>query len=131
MTILRDTLDRALAADPALSARFYDRLFAAHPELRAMFQSPDAQQKKLAQTLSAIVDHVDDPAWLDRELGALAASHATYGVTSEMYGWVAIALISTIADACGDAWTAQADRAWRAAYTSIAKAMINAPDAVR
>ena len=124
--ILRDTLEIALAADDAFAARFYDRLFAAHPELRPMFHrhSAGAQHKMFAQKLTAIVDHIDEPQWLERELPALARTHDSYGVTAEMYAWVGDALIATVADACGDRWTPAAHDAWQAAYAAVASAML-------
>jgi hemoglobin-like flavoprotein len=121
--LLRDTLELTLSRDDSFPRRFYDILFTGHPELRPMFHrsSPGAQNKMFAQKLTAIVDHLDDPAWLERELSALAASHASYGVTAEMYGWVGDALIATLREACGDAWSDDAERAWRKAYGSLAE----------
>jgi hemoglobin-like flavoprotein len=126
MTILRDTLEITLSRDDTFPTRFYDRLFAAHPEVRKLFHrsSPGAQNKMFAQKLTALVDHIDDPAWLDRELATLAANHVRYGVTREMYPWVGEALIATLAEACGDAWSPDAERAWRDAYASLMTAIL-------
>ena len=126
--LLRDTLELTLATDDTFPTRFYERLFAAHPEVRALFHrsTPGAQNKLFAQKLTALIDHVDDPAWLDRELGTLAQNHARYGVTPEMYPWVGEALIDTLREACGDAWSAEAERAWRAAYASLVTAILAA-----
>ena len=126
--LLRDTLEITLARDDTFPQRFYDVLFAAHPELREMFNrnSPGAQNKLFAQKLAAIVDHVHDTKWLERELGALAASHAGYGVTSAMYAWVGAALIETLRDACGEAWSDDAEHAWVEAYDALARAIIAA-----
>lgn len=126
MSILRDTLELTLANDDSFPTRFYTRLFEAHPELRSLFHrsSPGAQNKMFAQKLTAIVDHIDDPSWLTRELGTLAASHVSYGVTAEMYPWVGDALLGTLAEACGDQWTAEAEHAWREAYASLVTAIL-------
>jgi hemoglobin-like flavoprotein len=124
--LLRETLELTLSRDDTFPQRFYDLLFAAHPELRAMFtrNSPGAQNKLFAQKLAAIVDHVDDPGWLGRELGALSVSHAQYGVTPAMYGWVGDALLATLREACADAWTDEAERAWRDAYAALTRAIL-------
>jgi hemoglobin-like flavoprotein len=105
--LLRDTLELTLARDDSFPTKFYERLFAAHPEVRPLFHrsSPGAQNKMFAQKLTMLVDHLDDPAWLDRELATLAANHTSYGVTAEMYPWVGDALIATLAEACDDGWT--------------------------
>lgn len=86
--------------------------------------SPGAQRKMFAQKLVAIVDHFDDPAWLQRELGRLAHSHTGYGVTQEMYPWVGDALIATMKEACGAEWTEDAEAAWRDAYAKLSAAML-------
>ena len=124
--ILRDTLELTLAKDDTFPTKFYNRLFNAHPEVRALFHrsTPGAQNKMFAQKLTAIVDHLDDPAWLNRELATLAANHVSYGVTREMYPWVGEALIATLEEACGDAWTPAADRAWKDAYASLVTAIL-------
>jgi hemoglobin-like flavoprotein len=127
--ILRDTLELTLAQDDTFPLQFYDRLFAAHPTVKALFHrsTPGAQNKLFAQKLVALVDHLDDPEWLDRELGKLALSHLSYGVTPEMYPWVGDALIATLREACGDAWTDEAERAWSDAYASLMRAILDAP----
>lgn len=123
--LLRETLETTLAADDTFPQRFYELLFEAHPEVRALFKShsPGAQRKMFAQKLVSIVDHIDNPAWLERELSAMARSHTGYGVTHAMYAWVGDALIATLREACGPSWSDDAEQAWREAYASLAAAM--------
>ena len=124
--LLRETLELTLARDDTFPTRFYERLFAAHPEVQALFHrsTPGAQNKMFAQKLTAIVDHLDDPEWLGRVLAMLAANHVSYGVTAKMYPWVGEALIATLREACGDAWSPEAERAWVDAYASLEKAIL-------
>ncbi len=124
--LLRDTLELTLARDDSFPTRFYQLLFEAHPEVRALFHrnSPGAQNKLFAQKLTAVVDHLDDPAWLGRELADLAANHERYGVTAEMYPWVGQALIATLREACSDVWTPATERAWTDAYASLVTAIL-------
>lgn len=126
LALLRDTLEQALSAEEDFPRLFYATLFARHPQLRSLFQrnSPGAQQKMFAQKLTAVVDHLDDPAWAQRELSALAQSHVGYGVTHEMYPWVGEALIDALRVSCGAAWSEEADRAWRQAYAAITQAVL-------
>lgn len=123
---LRATIETAFARDDAFPARFYARLFEAHPELRTMFHrnTPGAQAKMFAQKLTALVDHLDDPAWMGREIPALSASHAGYGVTPAMYPPVGEALIGALRDACGDEWTDDAERAWAEVYVRLTQAIL-------
>ena len=124
--LLRETLELTLALDDTFPIRFYQRLFAAHPEVRPLFHrnSPGAQNKMFAQKLTAVIDHLDDPDWLGRELPSLAANHVRYGVTPAMYPWVGEALIATMREACGERWTPEAERAWTEAYASLVTAIL-------
>ncbi len=124
--LLRDTLELTLARDDSFPTRFYERLFAAHPGVRALFHrsTPGAQNKMFAQKLTVLVDHLEDPAWLGRELRTLADNHKTYGVTPEMYPWVGEALIATLREACGPSWSDEAERAWTEAYASLVAAIL-------
>lgn len=126
--LLRDTLELTLSRDDSFPTRFYDRLFAAHPEVRPMFHrhSPGALRKMFAQKLTVLVDQLEDPDKLGRELAALAASHAGYGVTIEMYAWVGTALIATLREACEDTWTPDAERAWTTTYAAVTQAILDA-----
>ena len=123
--VLRDTLELTLAQDDSFPTKFYERLFAAHPEVKALFHrsTPGAQNKMFAQKLTALVDHLEDPAWLGRELATLAANHTSYGVTPEMYPWVGEALIATLREACGEAWSPEAEQCWTEAYASLVAAI--------
>ena len=119
--ILKETLELTLAPDDSFPKRFYDRIFTRHPEVIPMFHrnSPGAQRKMFAQKLIMIVDHVEDPAWLARELRTVAQSHVRYGVRPEMYAWIGEALIETLRDACDSDWSEWAEGAWRSAYAKI------------
>jgi len=119
--ILRETLEQTLAADDSFPKRFYDVLFSRHPEVIPMFHrnSPGAQRKMFAQKVTMIVDHFEDPEWLQRELADVALSHEKYGVRPEMYAWVGEALIDTVREACGAEWNDAAEQAWREAYDKI------------
>lgn len=126
--LLRETLELTLARDDSFPKQFYARLFAAHPEVQSLFHrsSSGALNKMFAQKLTALIDNLDDPTWLGRELPNLARSHATYGVSAEMYPWVGDALVATLREACGEAWSDDAERAWTTAYAAVMRAIIAA-----
>jgi hemoglobin-like flavoprotein len=130
MSILRETLELTLARDDSFPTRFYERLFAAHPEVRPLFHrsSPGALNKMFAQKLASIVDHLDDPQWLGRELAGLAENHRRYGVTAEMYPWVGTALIATVREACAERWTPEIEQAWIAGYDALMAAILISPE---
>jgi hemoglobin-like flavoprotein len=124
---LRDSFALVIARQPDLTHVFYEELFARHPEARALFSrnSMPEQERMLAETLIAALDHLEDVGWLQSTLTALGAKHATYGVTEEMYGWVGEALLTTLANTAGDQWTETYEHAWRDALTAIVDLMLS------
>jgi hemoglobin-like flavoprotein len=125
--LLRDTLEVALL-DPSFGSTFFERLFAAHPHLRARFvqNSAGAQQKMFAQKLCAVVDGIEDPEALAREARAIARTHRGYGATLEMYTWVGDALIETLRVLAADEWSDEAEVVWRGAYGALVRAISEA-----
>ena len=124
---LEESLALAADDDIGLTVAFYDRLFADHPSVRPLFGNdirPQAQM--LQQAIVAVLDHVDDPAWLGATLGELGRKHASWGVTEPMYGWVATALIATMAERAGSRWTPEMLAAWTEALEALATIMLAA-----
>ena len=106
---------------------FYDRLFAASPELRVLFADDMAEQRrKLMLTLASVVYDLDQ---LDRILPAiedLARRHVGYGVRDEHYGPVGDALLWALGEGLGGRFTPQVGAAWAEAYGVLAETMIAA-----
>lgn len=110
-----------------VTARFYERLFAAHPEARPMFPADlSEQQKKLLGALGLVVSTARDPNRLEKAVTALGTSHVRYGAKPEHYDWVAEALLATLAEFAGPAWTPGIAAAWTRAYGWISERMIRA-----
>ena len=130
--LLRRSLALAFQRDPNLMSNFYRNLFLCHPGIRWMFQRNlrNVQEKMFEQVLRAVVDHLDDDAWLDENLRALGARHAAYGVTREMYGWFGETLLRTLADALDEDWTDALEAGWAAAYARIVALMYASPSQV-
>lgn len=107
-----------------LTPTFYDLLFEAHPEVRSMFSTDiEPQAEMLRGAIIAVLDHLEDGAWLGSTLGALGAKHAGWGVTAEMYGWVAEAMITAMAQLGGEHWTTAMSESWTEALTAVASLM--------
>jgi hemoglobin-like flavoprotein len=108
----------------AVATRFYARLFALDPALRALFHTDMREQRyKLVQMLDAIVDALDRPALIAAEVAALGQRHASYGVVAEHYALVEEALLWALAQELGQRWTPEVAAAWRAVYTLVAGTM--------
>lgn len=61
--LLESSFDRVKPQALAFSARFYHKLFEAHPELKPLFKNTDAkaQEKKLVASLAIIVENLHNP----------------------------------------------------------------------
>ena len=109
---------------------FYDRLFELDPALSRLFRNADmAQQKKiLMQTLTVVVKSLDRLDQLVPAIEALGRRHAGYGVRAEHYETVGAALLWTLGQGLGEAFTSDVERAWTQAYSTLASVMIAAAE---
>lgn len=123
---LEESYDRALQRDSDFPRLFYDILFHEHPEVERLFgrNSMDAQRKMFGQTLVAIVDHLNDEAWLRATLEPMGRGHLVdYGVTGPMYTHMADALIRALAEVNGADWEPAHQVAWETAFDYIVAIM--------
>jgi hemoglobin-like flavoprotein len=103
---------------------FYNRLFETAPQVRALFPDDLSEQKrKLMATLKVAVTSLDHPDKLIPVVEDLGRRHKTYGVSNDDYGTVAAALLWTLGQGLGDAFTAEVETAWVAVYTLLAEVM--------
>ena len=123
--VLRSSFDLVVQRQPLLTTRFYEILFRDYPQARPLFgrRAPDAQAKMLQEALVAVLDHIEDAAWLSGTLRGMGATHRTYGVTDEMYDWVGASLLATLAEVAADDWTDEVRTQWTLAYGAIAGLM--------
>jgi hemoglobin-like flavoprotein len=113
---------QAIAADAA--RLFYGRLFAIDPALRPMFRGDlDEQGKKLMQVLAVGVGALRKPEAILPVLEDLGRRHSAYGVTDEHYTTVGAALLWTLEQGLGAAFTEEVKEAWAAMYSLVASAM--------
>jgi hemoglobin-like flavoprotein len=108
-----------------VGAQFYERLFALDPAARRLFASTDmaAQQRKLVGMLTEIVAQLDRPESLVPNVSALGRQHAHYGVKDADYETVGAALLWTIEQGSGAAFTPAVREAWTEAYLLVATLM--------
>lgn len=106
------------------AALFYVNLFEADPALRRLFAGDmDQQGERLMSMIGAAVGMLDRPAALLPLLQKLGARHAGYGVTDAHYATVGAALLKTLEQGLGDAFTADVREAWTVLYGVIASTM--------
>jgi len=126
--ILRMTWRQVVPIGDAAAAMFYERLFAIDPTTEPMFATVDAaeQRKKLLAALAHVVGGLDDFGTIQPVLEDLGRRHAGYGVQDSQYDSVGRALLWTLEQGLGEAWTDEAAEAWATAYGAISGTMRDA-----
>jgi hemoglobin-like flavoprotein len=107
---------------------FYARLFELDPRLADLFRSTDMpkQRKVLMQTLTVVVKGIGRIDDLVPAVQALGRRHVGYGVAVQDYETVGAALIYTLEQGLGDAFTDETRTAWVKAYGVLSSVMIAA-----
>ena len=108
---------------------FYGRLFFLDPSLRSLFLGDMRDQgRKVMAMLSYTVNGLTRLDVLLPAVRALGRRHATYGVRSEHYYTVGAALLWTLEQGLGPAFTPAVRDAWVAAYGVLANTMRDAAE---
>jgi len=108
---------------------FYDRLFETAPQVRPMFPSDLAEQRrKLMATIGMVVKALPRLAEIVPNVQALGRRHAAYGVQPEHYAIVGSALLWTLAQGLGEGFTNKHAVAWNEAYGLLADTMLAGAD---
>jgi hemoglobin-like flavoprotein len=101
------------AGDPV--AAVYARLFAAHPEMEALFvrdTTGAVRGEMLAVAFECILDIGEAGAYAANLIAAERVNHEGVGVPPEVFGRFFPLLAETCRDLLGEAWTPQVDAAW-------------------
>jgi hemoglobin-like flavoprotein len=110
-------------ADKA-AALFYDRLFELDPTLKSLFKIDLREQGgKLMQMIGLAVNELDALDELVPMVEALGRRHANYGVKDRDYDTVGSALLWTLQQGLGAAFTPEVKSAWTAVYQLLASTM--------
>ena len=115
---MKNTWKQVAPIADAAADIFYRRLSEIDPSARKLLRATEmvAQRKKLLQTLSFAINGLDDLGALASKVGDLGRRHAGYGVTDTHYDSVGAALLWTLEQGLGDAWTPAAASAWTEVY---------------
>jgi len=107
------------------AALFYDKLFASDPSLRQLFRGDMAEQgERLMSMIGAAVSLLERPESLLPVLRKLGARHVGYGVQDHHYATVGAALIDTLEQGLGEAFTPEVREAWGVLYGVVSRTMM-------
>ena len=131
---MNDEIDRVrtswslAAADPQRTAQvFYANLFRLDPSTKPLFAGDlELQGRKLTQTLSFIVDNIENTETLLPAAVDLARRHVDYGVTRDQYASVGAALVEALRQLLGPAFSDEDAEAWVRVYTKLSSTMLAA-----
>jgi hemoglobin-like flavoprotein len=113
-------------ADQA-AALFYQNLFAADPQLKALFKGDMAEQgKKLMKMIATAVNGLDRLEAIVPAVQDLGLRHVKYGVHPQHYDTVGAALLLTLEQGLGQAFTPEVKAAWATVYGVLAATMKDA-----
>jgi hemoglobin-like flavoprotein len=125
--LIRQSFDEMWPIRRNLAVRFYDRFFEACPDARRLFPSDmEKQYLKLMDTIAALVGTLDNRALFESIISHTARQHARFGVTSSQLTAFGGALMSSLEQQFGPAFTPELRQAWIALYEDMQTEMLSA-----
>ena len=129
--IVKQTFSMVVPIADEAAALFYRRLFELDPGLKALFKVDMREQgRKLMQMIGLAVSKLDALDELVPVVEALGKRHAGYGVKEADYATVGSALLWTLEQGLGPAFTPDVKAAWAAVYQVLASTMRTAAKSV-
>jgi hemoglobin-like flavoprotein len=124
IALVQSTFKSVVPIADQTTALFYARLFELDPSLRRLFHGQMAdQRRKLTEMLAFAVDQLERPEVLLPALRELGARHVAYGVQDAHYATVGAALIWTLGQGLGTAFSDEVETSWTALYNLISETM--------
>jgi len=129
--LIQESFNKVEPIADAAAALFYGRLFELDPSVKPLFKTDLVDQgRKLMATLGLVVKGLKDLEKILPAVRQLGERHVAYGTKAEHYATVGEALLWTLEQGLGDAWTPEARDAWAEAYELVAAQMIEAAEGV-
>jgi nitric oxide dioxygenase len=130
LSVVRATAPVVAAHADQITANFYPRMFAAHPELLRVFnqgnQATGEQSKALAGSVVAYAVQLIDPEApsFDHVMHRIAYKHVSLGIRPEQYTIVGEHLLASVGEVLGDAVTPEIAAAWSEVYWLFALQLV-------
>jgi hemoglobin-like flavoprotein len=127
VTLVRETWAQVVPIADKAAELFYGKLFELDPALKPLFRGDMTEQgQKLTKMIGIAVDHLDKLEEIVPAVQDLGVRHLEYGVKNSHYDTVGEALLWTLGQGLGDAFTTEVMNAWTDVYTLLAGTMKDA-----
>jgi hemoglobin-like flavoprotein len=124
ITLVKESFDLVEPIAPRAAALFYANLFEADPSLQRLFKGDMVVQgHKLMQMIALAVSKLHSPGVLMPALQGLGRRHVGYGVQDRHYDTACAALLKTLRQGLGVAFTPEVEKAWTEVFGVLAGAM--------
>jgi len=131
ITLVTESWQKVLPIADTAAGLFYNRLFELDPTLRPLFKDDiKVQGERLMKMIDVAVKALNKLDDVVPAIQAMGRRHRDYQVKDEHYATVAEALLWTLEQGLGDAFTAEVKDAWTQVYTILATTMIDAANEV-
>ena len=120
--LLKEHLVEVSEHESELTDRVYESLFAKRPDAVELFgaYSRASQQRMMTETLSAVLNMLDQEHWLGEYVHAMGSRHQfSYETPTDMYAPYAEAMLEALAAVSGSDWTPKLERSWKAALDRV------------
>ena len=123
--LVQSTWQRVEPIADQAATLFYNKLFELDPSVQTLFAHVElgTQKMKLMQMIDVAVKGLSRLETIVPAVQALGARHVDYGVQESQYDTVGAALLWTLEQGLGDAFTPEVKEAWTATYTLLAATM--------
>jgi hemoglobin-like flavoprotein len=128
IALMEQSFARISAHGADFAERFYDELFARFPGVKPLFAkvSMKRQRGHLMASLVLVMDHLRDPATLERHIRDLGVRHVGYGTSPRHYYAVTSTLVDTMREVHGEGWSDEIEEAWSDGLEAVANVMMSA-----
>lgn len=124
VAIVKYTWEKVLPIQEQAAGLFYGRLFELDPSLRSLFKGDMTEQgRKLMAMINTAINNLDRLDTVVPAVEDLGRRHVAYGVKDEHYDTVGAALLWTLEQGLGDAFTDEVRGAWAETYGVLATTM--------
>lgn len=127
IALIKTSWQKVMPISDTAAELFYGKLFAMDPAVKPLFKGDMKEQgRKLMNMITTAVMALDRIEKIVPAVQDLGRRHAKYGVKDAHYDTVADALLWTLGQGLGDAFTDEVKQAWVAVYTLLATTMKDA-----